>query len=68
MEYLQRLSYAGATRDVIARVPKAHFEHAEAARIGIDDEEVLLGHCTLLSAAVCEWVQCHVKHAFPRRT
>ena len=61
---LQGLPHAGTPGHVVARVPEAHLEHSETTGVGIDDEEILLGHCTLLSAGVCEWGYRHVKHAF----
>ena len=64
MQDLERLPHTGTPGHVVAGVPEAHLEHAETTGIGIDDEKVLLGHCGLLSAGLCEWAHCHVKHAF----
>ena len=50
MQDLERLPNAGTTSHVVARISQAHLEHTETAGIGIDDEEVLLGHCNPFSA------------------
>ena len=47
MQDFEGLPYTGTPSHVVASITKADFEHAEAAGIGIYDEEVLLGHCNL---------------------
>ena len=44
IEHLERGLGVGAGRDVVAGLAQADFEHPQASRVGVDEQEVLLGH------------------------